>query len=342
MSDLDALVRSFCGPFAFAGIGVSRGGAAHFHTATAQGIQADADSFWRAASISKVVTGRTVWAALHGAGLDGTEPAQELLGFSLRAPDGTAPTVAQIASHQSGLTDAGGYAVPLGQPLQDWIAQRGAAIWSGASVGTQFEYCNLGFVIIAACAEKVAGERFDTLAQRYALLDIAAGFNWSGAPSNVETVPTYRATSGRFAPQIDGNGAVVNLPDPYVPGQHTAAFSPQGGLRISLRGALQLAQSLPLHPVDCVWQNDSDRTIGEADLFQSYGWGMQILDEPAFYPRPLIGHFANAYGFCGGIWYDSQADIAFTYALNGLAMGDDDDALRTEERAIFSAIAALA
>lgn len=342
MSDLDALARSFCGPFAFCGIGVAQRGAAQFHMATAKGIHANTDTFWRAASISKVVTGRTVWSALRSAGLNGAEPAQDLLGFPQRAPDGTAPTIAQIASHQAGLTDAGGYAVPVGMPLQDWIGQMESAIWSGAPVGSTFEYCNLGFVIIAACAEKAAGERFDTLAQRHVLGDIAAGFNWSGVAPNVETLPTYRAANGRFEPQIDAGGAAVNLPAPYELGQHTAAFSPQGGLRISLRGALQLAQTLRDHPRDSGWQSDAARTIGAPDLFQSYAWGMQILDKPAFYPRRLIGHFANAYGFCGGIWYDAEADTAFTYALNGLGMGDEDDALRSEERAIFSAIAALA
>ncbi|MBT8410558.1 MAG: hypothetical protein KJP02_02010, partial [Octadecabacter sp.] len=78
---------------------------------------------------------------------------------------------------------------------------------------------------------------------------------------------------------------------------------------------------------------------GPDDLFQDYGWGVQILPDPSFYPHPLIGHFANAYGFCGGVWWDAQSEIAFTYAFNGLAVGDDDDALRAEEVAIFNAIA---
>jgi hypothetical protein len=73
--------------------------------------------------------------------------------------------------------------------------------------------------------------------------------------------------------------------------------------------------------------------------FQGYSTGLQILPDPSFYPRPLIGHFANAYGFTGGIWYDRLACAAFTYALNGMPMGDEDDVMSNEELAIFAAVA---
>jgi len=66
------------------------------------------------------------------------------------------------------------------------------------------------------------------------------------------------------------------------------------------------------------------------------------LDRPDIYFRPMVKHFANACGMCGGLWYDPAADIGFAYALNGLALGDEDDRIRDEKLAIFAAVAEVA
>lgn len=321
-------------------MGVSHRGARRFHIAGR--IDATPDTFWRAASISKVVTGRTAFAAFGQAGIDpANATAADLLGLPICGPNGEAPTLAQIASHQSGLWDNAGYLMPPDMALGDWIVAQGGAIWSGAAAGERFEYCNLGNILLAACAEQATGQRFDALAQELALgpMGVQAGYNWVGLPDGVPVLPTFRHDGAAFVPQIDAPSQKTNAGSPAV---HTARLSPQGGLRLSLAGALTLAEHLPDGPVQPLWHADQARTIGPADLFQDYGWGVQILPDPSFYPRPLIGHFANAYGFCGGVWWDAQADIAFTYALNGLALGDDDDALRAEETAIFKAVSQIA
>ena len=335
--DLDAVVRSLAGPFAFCAVGVSHRGARRFHIAGR--FDATPDTFWRAASISKVVTGRTAYAAFMEAGVDPAKTtAAALLGLPICGPAGDAPTLAQIASHQSGLWDNAGYLVPPDLALGEWMIAQGHAIWSGSAPGQSFEYCNLGYILLAACAEQATGQRFDALAQELVLrpMGVQAGYNWVGLADTLPVLPTFRRDGASFVPQIDAPRQNAVAGDTAV---HTARLSPQGGLRLSLEGALTLAEHLPDGPTQALWCADPARTVGPAYLFQDYGWGVQILPEPSFYPRPLIGHFANAYGFCGGIWWDAQAGTAFTYAFNGLVMGDDDDALRPEETAIFNAIA---
>lgn len=342
-ADLNAVVRSLAGPFAFCALGVSHRGARRFHLAGQ--FPATPDTFWRAASISKVVTARTALAAFQAAGVDAAiTTAADILGFPLCGPDGgapkRAPTLAQLASHQSGLWDDAGYLVPPDMALGDWIAAQGGAIWSGAAAGQRFEYCNLGYILLAACAEQAAGQRFAILAQDLVLgpMGVQAGYNWVGVPQGVSVLPTFRRDGADFVSQIDDprHDAIAG-----TPAIHTARLSPQGGLRLSLAGALSLAEHLADGPTQALWRADPARTIGPPDLFQSYGWGVQILPHPSFYPRPLMGHFANAYGFCGGIWWDAQAQTAFAYAFNGLAVGDEDDALRPEECAIFDSVAQL-
>ena len=82
---------------------------------------------------------------------------------------------------------------------------------------------------------------------------------------------------------------------------------------------------------------------GTGGLFQSWGWGVQILHRPPFWPRPLIGHFGNAYGFRGGLWHDPEVGLSLVVALNGEdADAPDDDSLSPTETAAYAGLAAIA
>ena len=348
---LPDLVRSLAPPFAMAGVALTRPGAVpEVHVATAPGLLATGHTLWRAASLSKMVTARTL-EAVGGPGIWDRD-ASGVLGWSLRHPRfPTAPvTLGMIASHQSGLTDAAGYAVPAHVTLRAWMAQAGQGAWLPHPPGTFLHYCNLGFVLLAGVAERLGGDRFDLLARRHVLdpLGIEGGFAWSGvAPERRgDRLPAYRRGPDGFVPQIDAevapdglSGADGTAPTLLPPGENPAPLSPQGGLRLSLLGALQLAQSLQGQPVRRFWTP----TLGPGDYSDGFlegtGPGLLVYDGPAFYSRPLVGHFANAYGIVAGAWHDRLAGASFAYVLNGLPEGDEDDAWRPEELAIFDAVA---
>jgi CubicO group peptidase (beta-lactamase class C family) len=229
--------------------------------------------------------------------------------------------------------------------LRDWLAR--PECWGEAAPGTVFDYANLGYVLIAAMAERMAGARFDRLARReLARIGVEGGFNWSGVPpaARARRLATYRRAGGRFLPQIDGQVSARGLSGPegrelrlgsWRAGEAPGVFSPQGGLRINLSGALGLARSLSEADGPVLWSGPTDAP----EVFQSYGLGVQFLDTPAFWPRPVMGHFGNAYGFAGGLWKDRVTGVAFVVALNGLPEGDEDDRLREEELALYGALA---
>lgn len=348
-TNLDTLARSLTSgaePFAFCGIALSHSGKTKYHTATAHGITADEDSMFRVASVSKIVTA----AAFEGAALlSGLErpynvDAGPILGLDLRNPrfPKIPVTLGMLMTHTSGLTDDAGYAFDAAI-ADTW--NPGAA-FGPHEPGTYFSYCNLGYILLAAAAEVLSGERFDRLvAEATSHNGVIAGFNWSGLGQDdcARFLPTFRRDGTDFIPMIDGDTPTPFEPDTgYRLGQHTAQFSPQGGLRTSLRGMLGLAMTGAGVPREAMWR----QTDGSGDdldgLFQDYGAGEQILPNPPFYPRPLVGHFGNAYGFNGGVWWDQEADICFAFALNGVPMGDESDALSEAERAIFAAIAQVA
>jgi CubicO group peptidase (beta-lactamase class C family) len=334
-----------------AGVALARPGEPPaFHVATAPGIAATERTLWRAASLSKIVTARTLEAV---AGEEvWNRDASEALGFPLRHPRfPQAPvTLGMLASHQSGLTDAAGYAVPAGITLEAWLAEAGQGAWLVHPPGGFLHYCNLGYVLLAAAAERLGGDRFDLLARRHVLdpLGIEGGFAWSGvAPERrAERVPAFRRSPQGFLPQVDDavtpEGPSSNDGEPLAlrsPGENPAPLSPQGGLRLSLEGALRLARSLEGRPVHRLWTPMSGPGDYGDGFLESTGPGLLVFDDPAFYPRPLVGHFASAYGLLAGAWHDPLARASFAYVLNGLPLGDEDDAWHPEERAIFDAVA---
>ena len=345
MTALANLAQSLTPPFAFCGIGVARAGEPpQFQISTAPGIQATEHSLFRTASISKIVTAQTlcrVGANLNVLNLN----IATLLGIPFHHPaHPTIPiTLRMLMSHTSGLNDAAGYLIPAGTGLTDWLTANRETLFLPHPPGRYFSYSNLGYILLAAAAETLGQLPFDRLTRLHILdpLGITGGFNWAGvsAADWAGRLGTYRRDGATYVAQIDGAEATRPLRPNYQPVQDIGQLSPQGGLRISLTGALQLAISLANADPAPLWTP----AMGPGDdldgVFDSYGVGVQIFTNPRFYPRPLIGHFANAYGFTGGVWWDAARQTAFCYALNGLPLGDEDDAFRPAELAIFRAIA---
>lgn len=346
-------------PYAFCGVGLALGDAVpQYHLATAVGIRATPDTLFRAASISKIVTARTLDRVAQSAGLGPEFLNDDIgshLGFRLRNPrwPDRPITIGQVASHSSGLCDDAGYTLPAGQLISDWFEEAGSGCFLPNPPGTFFTYANLGYLLLAAVCEAIGAKPFDTLARQHVLdpLGIEGGFNWSGvpAPRREDRLATYRQESGALVPQIDSVVAWDGISDPegsstpnarYQLHLDVTRFSPQGGLRLSLKGALALARSLADEPGQRLWTLCKGPGAYSNGIFESYGMGLQILDNPAFYPRPLIGHFGNAYGFLGGVWYDRAHDAGFAYALNGAPVDAPDDRLTAEEQALFAAIGA--
>ena len=342
---LDALARSLTGPFAFCGIAACHAGQTHYAISTTEGVVVDRDTMFRVASISKIITGAVFEAAAQGAGFDRPYDvdARDILPIDLRHPlfPDQPVTLGMLLTHTSGLWDDGGYV--FDKMLSDSFAP--TTMFGPQAPGTYFRYSNLGYLLLAAAAEKIAGVRFDQFAQTEALSvhGLKGGFNWAGvsAGGRVGAVPTYRRGTDGFIPQIDMQPVRAPVVTDYLLGEHTGRFSPQGGFRMSLSGMLGLAQILIGAGDTPLWRQQDGPGDYADGLMQHYGAGLQFLDTPPFYPRPLVGHFANAYGFKGGVWCDDTNDIAFAYALNGAEMGDESDALSAAEQQIFAAISQI-
>ena len=300
----------------------------------------------RIASISKLVTALGVMRLVDAGKLDLDLDVSFYLGYRLRNPafPDKPITLRLLLSHQSSLLDgADRYIIPLGETLQQRLAE--SAVWDGAHAPGSgwFHYTNLNFPVVASVMERVTGERFDTLMKRLVLkpLKLNACFNWSecSRKAAARAVVLYRA-SGEVA-KDDLHGAlpgclVVTRPDDtcdlaaYTPGDNGSLFSPQGGLRISMRDLAKVGRMLARGGKGFLsaksfaemsrpqWRFDGTNGLGEdgtaSGFFCAYGLAVHLIgaggpgchDDLFGDSMARLGHSGDAYGLKGGLWIDPK------------------------------------
>ena len=337
----------------------------------ASGRAAGPDDPVRVASISKLVTSLGVMRLVDQGRLNLDADVSDYLGWRLRNPAyPDAPiTLRMLLSHRSSLIDGEDlYLVPLGVSLRARLAD--PRVWDGrhAPGSGWFHYTNLNFPVVASVMERVGGERFDRLMLRLVLapLKLDACFNWSGCPAGAEAraVVLYRPDGSVAKDDLHGRApdCLVNLSEGvacdlsgYRLGDNGALFSPQGGLRISMRSLARLGQRMTggmrgfLKPsafaemTTMVWTFDGTDGVGENGapdgFFCQYGLAVQRIGargapchDDLFGDRtPRLGHAGDAYGLKAGLWWDPATGRGLAFFTTAVS----DDAPRG--RSAFSA-----
>ncbi len=329
----------------------------------------------RIASITKLHVALGVMRLVELGKLDLDEDVSGHLGWTLRNPafPERPITLRLILSHRSSLRDGINYALPLGTTVRQAVESPDA--WdSEHPPGSFFRYSNLGFPVVASVMEQAMGERFDRLMERLVLkpLELDACFNWTTcSDAAIARAGVLYAPDGNVV-RDDLKGARPACPvvpaanggcdlSGYRLGSNGALFSPQGGLRISVRdlarvggmllrggrladggrflGEASLAEMERLH-----WRFDGSNGDTEQDFYCGYGLAVQLLaqcapkDDPFGDGRPRRGHAGDAYGLRSGLWIDRSKGTGIAYFAT--ALGDDPPRGRSAYRAIEEWLAA--
>lgn len=338
-----------------------------------------ADDAARVASVSKLVVALGVMRLVEAGKLNLDADVSRYLGWTLRHPDYPARkiTLAMLLGHRSGVSGEFDYLLPLDADLPVKLREPGA-FDADRAPGGAFTYSNLNYPIIAAAMEGATGERFDRLIHRlvFAPLKLDACFNWTMcSPEKLaRAVALYRA-NGELA--LDENGGVmpacpsVRASDggcdlgKYKLARHGAAFSPQGGMRISGndlakigvlllqrgRGFLKPGSIARLERMGPV---SPTRGEGVGGFFCSFGiavhaTGGKDLQQPGCRSdlfgdgRLRTGHAGDAYGLKAGLWIDRKAGTGLAYFITAVppdSVGARSAYAREEELLVARAMAA--
>ena len=201
------------------------------------------DSRARIASVSKTFATIAAMQLKDAGKLDLDADAGEYLGFALRNPryPQTPITTRMLLSHTSSLRDNDDYWLPIGATTSDFF--RDARYYAEEAPG-YYCYCNLNFGLLGAIIEKLSGEKFNHYMNRhvFAPMGIKASFDVCDfdAQEINKLAPIYNGDGkgGWEAALDDYRGQVVPrnpAREAVAPGVNGTLYSPQGGLRISVR-----------------------------------------------------------------------------------------------------------
>lgn len=313
-----------------------------------------ADDAARVASVSKLVVALGVMRLVEAGTLDLDADVSRYLGWTLRHPDYPARriTLAQLLGHRSGVSGEFDYLLPLDAELPAKLAEAGA-FDADRAPGGAFTYSNLNYPIIAAAMEGATGERFDQLIHRlvFAPLAIDACFNWTmcSADKVARGVALYRA-NGELAldenggqmppcPVLRASGGGCDLGQ-YRLARHGAAFSPQGGMRISARDLARIGVMLlqrgkgflrpaSLARLERLAPVNPTRGEGVGGFFCSFGTAVHATGGRDLRRagcksdlfgdgRLRTGHSGSAYGLKSGLWIDRQAGTGLAYFVTAV------------------------
>jgi len=341
-------------------------------SARLSGAAMSVDAPLRIASVSKFVCALAAMRLAETGVLDLDADAGPLVGFRLRNPafPDRSISLRALLSHTSSLRDGDKYWADFPDPLESLFGGVDATQRWGAEPPGFFTYCNLNYGLVAQAMEKATRERFDLLMRRlvFAPLGLDCGYNWSGVSvaRRAAGATLYRRTGpdgetpdpkGRWTPQVDeapeGSAAPVyrartNAPPvtTYAIGSNGSLFSPQGGLRLSVRdlarigvdvlrglsGRSAIFSPAALAPlINPVWRTNGRNGDEENGLYRAYGAGAHLLDKQVF------GHFGEAYGLRSALLIDPERRAVCAYAINGFASPPSAGVARAERALIDSA-----
>ncbi len=270
-------------------------------------------TFFRTASVSKMVTGALAAGLAASGALDEDRDVQEYLGVPFRAPDWphVPVTAGMLLSHTASVRDG----EVLFHPEYTLAEAAGRMAFTGKEPGKAFEYSNEGAALLGAVLEKAAGADLDRI--------LSAEFGLEGTyfpcrlpkekhlSDAVRILPTRRTMfSGRpedrgAVPERDGTGGHWNRA--------------HGGLCMRAEDLAEIARRLM---TDERYRSMRREVIpmGERDPMITEGRGMFILRYPECGGRVLYGHQGLAYGAAHGVFFDPEAGRGAVILTSGCSL----------------------
>jgi CubicO group peptidase (beta-lactamase class C family) len=302
----------------------------------------------RIASITKLVTAIGVMRLVEQGKIDLDRDVSTYLGWRLRNPayPDKAVTMRMLLSHQSSITDATDYILPLDGKLSTVLAN--PAAWDNAHApGGYFRYANLNFPVVAAVMEGASGQRFDTIMAQQVLvpMKLDACFNWqtscsAGRRAQAITLLRPNGDLAKDPPLMRGAAecAFVKASDggcdigAYTLAQNGSAFSPQGGLRISANDLMKIGRLLrdggkPLLKPESFtemtraqWTFNGKNGDDDKGAFTAFGLSVHIVKDSK--GANWMGHIGEAYSMRAGLWVNpatKEARVKITTMVDEFA-----------------------
>lgn len=281
-----------------------------------------ADTFFRVASISKMLTAMCALRLAQDGLIDLGQDVNDVLPYPVRHPEYPhAPvTFAMLLSHTAGLADGDAYHRGISQrvPVPDILSNDS---W-GAEPGAEWSYSNLGAGLAACVLESMRGQSFERIMQAhlFAPLGVTASFypqRINGPMADAFRVmpplgkPGFDAHERRARPLID-----ADTPNPLL--HYSLA---QGNCVTGMDGMITIVRALTqpgyLNANSLERMRMPAASFGQRSPYMRQGIGLFLIDEPGVSPHTIYGHQGNAYGAMHGAFFDLNSGRGMVLLTSG-------------------------
>lgn len=299
------------------------------------GVPVDADTYFRLASVSKMVSAIGVMQLAEGGVLDLDRDLSDYYGFALRHPDWPeAPITARmLLSHTSSVSPDGAYQAGSGN-LSVMLnpGKRRMANWYSFRPGTQYRYSNLGGGMFGSVIELLSGQNVDDYMREnvFSPLGISASYDLSRLPD----------AEGRASTSYQPNGSIKDKVSMFLSRGYDGSCDPDThflstdaelwmtpkslltiGQMMCRGGSLGSAAILQSATVAAMLENQNGRGGITAD--SPYGLGIyhdtSLLGETMVY-----GHQGLSGGILINCYWVPESDFVFVLVTNGCDNRMDD------------------
>jgi serine-type D-Ala-D-Ala carboxypeptidase len=279
------------------------------------------DTLFDLASLTKVVATTTMAAILYQRGLleldapvAGVVP--EFAGKTGDDPRRRGVTFHMLLGHSSGLPAHEKFFLKV--RTREELLQAAYAVPLTADPGTRAEYSDIGFIVLGAALERIAGEALDAFCKREIFAPLGMRHTGFNPPAELrgQIPPTADMRIGFGGRVVEGNvQGEVQDDNAFVMGgvaPHAGLFAPAGDLALFAHAMLQGGSPILLPGTV---EHFTRRELNPAGTSRALGWDTPSgasLSGKYFGPR-TFGHL----GYTGtSLWMDPDRELSVTLLTN--------------------------
>jgi CubicO group peptidase (beta-lactamase class C family) len=287
-----------------------------------------ADTVFRAASITKMVTAAGAMILSEQGVLDLQAPMEEYLPFPVRNPSfpDKPILVKHLLSHTSGLWDGPCYEQALHSPMPLSSIVKDPRNYLKTAPGSAFRYSNLAAGIIGSVMECAKGSSLEVLMRDMVFdqLGMKATYTLKNLPDVKKAACIYRVLpEGDGKPMYDVKKRMETADDFKEPSPEYHYLPAAGNL---------FTDAASLGKFVCMMARDGSPVLSEESIHNmqtpvaSYGknapyashcLGLVAMDDPSLHTGRLYGHQGFAYGAAEGIFYEETTRNGFVFLNSG-------------------------
>lgn len=287
-----------------------------------------ADTFFRAASITKMVTAVGAMMLSEKGELDLEAPVEEYLPFSVRNPSFPEKPirVMHLLSHTSSLCDGPGYGKALHSPVPLSSLVKDPRNFSNSVPGEAFRYSNLAAGIVGSIIEIAKGCSLDVLMRDMLFdpLSMKATYTLKNLPDAKKAACIYRTLpKGDKEPLFDAGKRLEAADDFQEPFPEYHYLPAAGNLFTDAESLGKLVCMLarggsPILSKESIQKMQTPvASYGKNAPHASHCMGLVALDDPSLQTGRLYGHQGFAYGAAEGAFYEESTGNGFVFLNNG-------------------------